>query len=231
MTDVISMKQSKSPVVAIIDMGLGNLFSVKNACEYVGMKAITTSSSTEIDDADAIIIPGVGAFGDAMKILDTLCLAPTLHKNVDDNKPLMGICLGMQILMTEGTEFGHFKGLDFITGTVVRFENPHSNRGLLKVPEICWNRMTRTHYGPHDSWSDTPLKGLHDGVFMYFNHSYYVKPKNPSVVISETNYGDIKFCSAFRKGNIFGFQAHPERSGIEGLKVYKNFLSLIEYSM
>lgn len=228
MTDVISMKQTKTPVVAIIDMGLGNLFSVKNACEYVGMNALITSSQKEIDAADAIIIPGVGAFGDAMKALDTLCLAPVLHENVDDKKPLMGICLGMQILMTDGTEFGHFKGLDYIEGTVVRFENPQSERGDLKVPEICWNRMMRTHQGPDDLWSGTPLKGLLDGVFMYFNHSYYVKPRDPSVVISETNYGDITFCSAFRKGNIFGIQAHPERSGINGLKVYTNFLGMIE---
>lgn len=225
------MKQTKTPVVAIIDMGLGNLFSVKNACEYVGMEAITTSTQREIDDADAIIIPGVGAFGDAMKALDTLDLVPVLRENVNDKKPLMGICLGMQILMTDGTEFGHFEGLDYITGTVVRFENPHSDHGLLKVPEICWNRMVRTRQSSNDIWSDTPLKGLPDGVFMYFNHSYYVKPEDSSVVISETNYGDITFCSAFWKGNIFGVQAHPERSGTNGLKVYENFFGMIECSM
>jgi len=225
------MTKVKIPVVAIIDMGLGNLFSVKNACEYVGMKAIITSLRREIDDADAIIIPGVGAFGDAMKALDALSLASVLRENIDDKKPLMGICLGMQILMTEGTEFGYFEGLDCIAGTVVRFENPQSDLGPLKVPEICWNRMVRPHHAPYDLWFDTPLNGLPDGIFMYFNHSYYVKTRDPSVVISETDYGDITFCSAFRKGNIFGIQAHPERSGINGLKVYENFLDMIECSM
>ena len=227
---MLHVTKTRVPVIAIIDMGLGNLFSVKNACEYVGMNAITTSSRSEINDADAIIIPGVGAFGDAMKALDTLGLAPVLRENVDDKKPLMGICLGMQILMTDGTEFGHFEGLDYIQGTVVRFENPHSDRGQLKVPEICWNRMVRTP-GLNDTWSDTPLTGLPDGVFMYFNHSYYAKPADPSVIIAETNYGDITFCSAFKKGNIYGVQAHPERSGTNGLKVYENFFRLIECSM
>ncbi len=225
------MTHTKPPAVAIIDMGLGNLFSVKSACEFVGLKAYTTSSRNEIDDADAIIIPGVGAYGDAMGALETLGLIPVLHQQMDDKKPLMGICLGMHILMTTGTEFGNFKGLDCVKGTVVRFENPRTERGILKVPEICWNRMTRVVDAPDNAWSGTPLDELPNGVFMYFNHSFYVKPEDQSVTIAETVYGDITFCSAFRKENVFGIQAHPERSGKNGLKLYENFLRMIECSM
>jgi imidazole glycerol-phosphate synthase subunit HisH len=228
---MITMTPAKHPVVAIIDMGLGNLFSVKSACEFVGLTAYTTSSRKEIDDADAIIIPGVGAFGDAMNALNRLGLIPVLDEHVENRKPLLGICLGMQILLAEGTEFGNFDGLSYVDGTVIRFENPQSERGVLKVPEICWNRMVRTRRGSPDVWSETPLEGLPDGVFMYFNHSYYVKTIEPSLIIAETQYGDTTFCSAFRKDNIFGIQAHPERSGKNGLKVYENFLRLIECSM
>jgi imidazole glycerol-phosphate synthase subunit HisH len=221
----------KQPVVAIIDMNLGNLFSVKNACEYVGMKAILTATPSEILDADMAILPGVGAFGDAMKALNELSLVKTLDQLVEEKKPLIGICLGMQLLMSEGTEFGSFAGLGYLPGKAVKLENPRSDLGTLKVPEICWNQMFRIKSDHTDSWLSTPLEGLPDGVFMYFNHSYYVKPEDHNAIISTTLYGDIEFCSAVKKGNIFGFQAHPERSGHQGLQVYKNFASMIECSM
>lgn len=225
------MTKVKNPVVAVIDMGLGNLFSVKNACEYVGMNAILTSSRKEIIDSNAVILPGVGAFGDAMKALDELALIPVIDEIVEQQKPLIGICLGMQILMSDGTEFGKFDGLNLIAGTVVRFDKPQSDIGILKVPEICWNRMYRTHAHRDDPWLETPLQGLSDGVFMYFNHSFYVKPDDEDAVISKTRYGNIEFCSAIKKGNIFGFQAHPERSGRQGLYLYKNIANMIECSM
>ncbi|MHB8163397.1 MAG: imidazole glycerol phosphate synthase subunit HisH [Methanoregula sp.] len=225
------MKGTKKPVVAIVDMGLGNLFSVKNACEYVGMNVVITSSSSEIHDADAVILPGVGAFGDAMNALENLALLEVLDETVNDEKPLIGICLGMQLLMSEGTEFGSFKGLDYIEGNAVRFENPHSDFGTLKVPEICWNQMFKNTNTNADPWSNTPLDGLPDGVFMYFNHSYYVRPVDLGVIIATTTYGNTRFCSAMRKGKIFGFQPHPERSGSQGLHVYKKIASMIECSM
>lgn len=225
------MTKVKIPVVAVIDIGFGNLFSVKNACEYVGMKAILSSSRKEILESDAVILPGVGAFGDAMKALNELSLIPAINEIAEQQKPLIGICLGMQILMSEGTEFGKFEGLDLISGTVERLDNPKSDLGFLKVPEICWNRMYRTNIRENDSWLETPLTGLADGVFMYFNHSFYVKPDADSTIISKTRYGNIEFCSAIKKGNIFGIQAHPERSGNQGLQVYKNIAHMIECSL
>jgi len=215
--------------VAIIDLGMGNLFSVKHACEYVGLRASITSSRQEIFNADAVILPGVGAFGDAMETLRRLDLVSVLKEIAASPKLLVGICLGMQLLMTESFEFGRHSGLGIIPGTVVRFENPVGPHGALKVPQVCWNRMYRIE-GLDDSWADSLLYGLANGVFMYFVHSFYVEPEDRSVNIATTQYGDVEFCSALRYRNIFACQSHPERSGPHGLRVYHNLASMLKSS-
>lgn len=222
----MSLSNPKNPRVAVVDYGMGNLFSVRHACQQVGLRASITSSPREIASADAVILPGVGAFGDAMETLRGLDLVGPLRDVAASSKPLVGICLGMQLLMSESFEFGRHPGLAIIPGTVVRIENAVGPNGVLKVPHVCWNRLYRAA-GAGDPWQDSLLGGLPDGVFMYFVHSYHVKPEMETVVIATTRYGHVEFCSAIRYGNIFACQCHPERSGPEGLRVYSNLASLL----
>jgi len=209
--------------LAIVDYGLGNLFSIKNACGYVGMQAVITSDQQVIQDADAVLLPGVGAFGDAMEALSDLDLVTVLKYIADKSKPIIGVCLGMQLLMTESFEFGHHHGLGIIDGSVERISTPDTAGHHVKVPQIGWNRIYQ-----RGSWADTPLEGLADGEFMYFVHSYVVKPMDANVIISLTRYGEEDFCSGLLRDNVFAFQFHPERSGLEGLKIYKNVRSILE---
>jgi glutamine amidotransferase len=231
------MSEGKQIKAAIVDYGLGNLFSVKHACEHVRMQAVITSSKDEIFHADVVILPGVGAFGDAIAALKRLDLMNPLKEIAASDKPLIGICLGMQLLMTESFEFGHHKGLGIIVGPVVKFEDPVGALGKLKVPQVGWNRIyektgRRTRQQgkgtSQDSWSASPLQGLDDGEFMYFVHSYYAKPEDPDVVLSASCYGNVEFCSSLRHRNIFASQFHPERSGLQGLHIYRNVASLIQ---
>jgi len=216
------------PEVAIIDYGMGNLFSVKHACEHVGLKARITSSYREVLAADAVILPGVGAFGDAMAALGQLRLVDVLGEVAVSGKTLVGICLGMQLLMSGSYEFGYHHGLGIIEGEVVRFDESTRGAIKLKVPQVGWNQIYRTSYG---SWDDSLLEGLKDGEFMYFVHSFHVKPTDSSLVLSMTSYGHIEFCSSFRRGNVFACQFHPERSGRHGLRVYRNLARHIKGSI
>jgi imidazole glycerol-phosphate synthase subunit HisH len=221
------MKSNKKKV-AIIDYGLGNLFSVKSACLAVEMDAEITHSHQAIQKADLIILPGVGAFGNAMHQLKKLNLISILKDCAASGKPMVGICLGMQLLMTESEEFGNHKGLGIIEGSVVRFNAPRDGNRNLKIPQVGWNQISAPNgKSSEEIWEKTPLKGLKEKEYMYFVHSLHVKPKNPKVILASTRYGNIKFCSSMKYRNIFASQFHPERSGVEGLKIYKNLASLI----
>ena len=227
-------RKQKSPV-AIIDYGLGNLFSIQKACEQVGLPAIITSNKEEIMNAACLILPGVGAFGDAMLALKRLDLTQPIQEFVRSDKPVLGICLGLQLLFTESYEFGNHRGLDIIQGEVLRLPNDQHAETPLKVPQVGWNRIyasrngqtRRNDAGCPDPWCNTLLDGIENGTFMYFVHSYYVKPLDDTQILTHTVYGDIPFCSGAQKGNIYGFQFHPERSGPIGLQVYKNLCALI----
>lgn len=201
------------PDVAIVDYGMGNLFSVKQACERAGLRALMTSSPEECIHAAAVILPGVGAFGDAMATLTQLGLVGTLRDLAASGKPMIGICLGMQLLMSESHEFGRHRGLGIVEGEVVRFDCG------LKVPQVGWNRIHRNGDG---SWDGSWLDGIQDGEHMYFVHSFYVKPADPRVTLSRTRYGSIDFCSSLRQGNVLACQFHPERSGPQGIHMYRN---------
>lgn len=222
----MSLSEPKKPNVAIVDYGMGNLFSVRHACLRVGLEVSVTSSQREIANADAVILPGVGAFGDAMEALRRLDLISQLREVAVSSRPLIGICLGMQLLMAESIEFGKHTGLGIIPGTVGRIENAVGPKGALKVPHVCWNTLYRTG-SAGDPWESSLLSGLPDGVFMYFVHSFCVQPDSEAVVIAKTQYGSLEFCSALRRGNIFACQCHPERSGPQGLKLYSNLASLL----
>jgi imidazole glycerol-phosphate synthase subunit HisH len=215
------------PTVAIIDYGMGNLYSVRHACLVNDLNAVITSSREEIEAADGIILPGVGAFGDAMQMLKAKALDRAIFQFAETSKPILGICLGMQMLMEESYEFGKHLGLGLIPGSVVRFDRPQSPKGECKVPQVGWNQIYRATNGAEDPWLDTPFETLSDGVYMYFVHSFYVKPKDTSVQIGHTRYGHIDFCSVLRRGNLFACQAHPEKSGKDGMKVYANLASMI----
>jgi glutamine amidotransferase len=212
--------------VAIVDYGIGNLFSVQHACRHVGIDAVVTSSSHAIASASAVILPGVGAFGDAMAELRRLDLVGVLRDIAHSGRPFLGICLGMQLLMRESHEFGQHEGLGLVPGVVDGFSDAGGERRL-KIPQVGWNQIYATGARPA-GWKGTLLEGLPDGVYMHFVHSYYVRPDEPTWTIAETEYGGIRFCSALQWNNIFACQAHPERSGPLGLAVYRNLASTLQ---
>lgn len=239
------MTDSDRVLVAIVDFGMGNLFSVRQACQHCGLAAKITSSREEILAAESVILPGVGAYGDAMATLERLDLVSALKDFAASGRPLVGICLGLQLLFRESEEFGRFKGLDILKGSVVRFENPAAEVGFgdkkvfrrLKVPQVGWNRIwsPASALGPgqvdeskNRLWTDSLLSGLAEGEFMYFVHSYYGRPTDPKVALAVSNYGGIEFCSAVQRKNVVAFQFHPERSGRQGLTIYHNLARLIK---
>jgi glutamine amidotransferase len=201
-------------MIAIIDYGMGNLRSVQAGLEYVGQEAYVTDDPEKIIDAPAVVLPGVGAFGDAMRRLEKTGLGNAFREAVQSGRPCMGICLGLQLLFSESEEGGLYPGLDIIPGRVTRFSNQ------LKVPHMGWNQIDIRK-------PDTPiLRGIPDGSYMYFVHSYYVQPEDMSVVAATTDYG-IDFTSMIAKGNLFATQFHPEKSQKIGLRLLRNFGSLV----
>ncbi len=219
---------SPSLRVAIVNFGLGNLFSVHRACQRVGLDVSITSSKEDVIAADAVLLPGVGAFGEAMANLRQADLVGPLRYISQSGRPLIGICLGQQLLMSESEEFGNHQGLGLIEGPVVRFGKPMGPNGEhLKVPQVGWNRIHRPDGSAPNAWGNSPLCSLNDGAYMYFVHSYYVKPVDASVQLSVSKYGDVDFCSSVRIGNTCAFQFHPEKSGPDGLGIYREIARFI----
>jgi glutamine amidotransferase len=218
----IEVSIAELPMVAIVDYGMGNLYSVRLACEAAGMHAVATESPGDVLSADAVILPGVGSFGHAMDALGELGLTDALREVAERGTMLVGICLGHQLLMDESYEFGVHRGLGLIAGDVAPFVYPEESGRVLKVPHVGWNRVCFPHVGGMvRDWSDTPLKSVENETRMYFVHSLYARPSDPSVVLATSRYGQYEFCSAMAKGNIFSFQFHPERSGPAGIRVYE----------
>ena len=211
-----------SKKIAIIDYQLGNLFSVKQACLHLGYDAFITSDPQDVVTADYAILPGVGAFADSMTNLKKLDLVEPIKDFVASGKPFMGICLGLQLLLTESEEFGNSKGLNLIEGVVKRFSNKNTEGGILKVPQISWNEI---HKPRENAWANTPLSICNEGDYMYFVHSFYAQPTSDEVVLSTTNYGGHDYCSSVLKDNIFACQFHPEKSSQYGVKIYENWVT------
>ncbi|MEA1962403.1 MAG: imidazole glycerol phosphate synthase subunit HisH [Bacillota bacterium] len=196
-------------LITIIDYSMGNLASVKNALNKIGCEAEIVSEPESIVSADKVILPGVGAFADAIKHLRNKGIDQSLQEVVRKKVPLLGICLGMQLLFTESYENGVYSGLDIIPGTVEKFVIEQ------KVPHMGWNSI--------DIKPESKLfAGINAGSFFYFVHSYYVRPNDPQVSAASCHYG-VDFCCAVEKENIFATQFHPEKSSDNGLQILKNF--------
>lgn len=204
-------------MIAIIDYDMGNLRSVQKAFETVGHRAVITRKRQMIADASHVVLPGVGAFGDCMRNLESYDLIDPLQQSIASGKPFLGICLGLQLLFTESEEFGSHKGLNVIPGKVVRFHSKAAEGGLapLKIPHMGWNAISVRK-------PSQLLEGLADACYMYFVHSYYVAPDHDDVVCTMTDYGG-SFVSSIARDNIFACQFHPEKSQTGGLRLLRNF--------
>jgi glutamine amidotransferase len=200
-------------MIAIIDYGMGNLPNVKRALNKYTDKVIITRDKNMILGAEKVVLPGVGAFGDAMRNIDKYGLREII-KSEALKKPFLGVCLGMQILFEASEEDPDVKGLGIIKGKVIRFQNKPG----LKVPEMGWNSVQKTK-------ETKILKNIENNSYFYFVHSYYVKPKNDNVVAGITDYG-TKFVSVVEKGNVMATQFHPEKSHDVGLKILENFVNM-----
>ena len=200
-------------MIAIIDYGMGNLRSVQKALQRVGAQVLVTDDAQAICKAEALVVPGVGAFGDAMKNLRAASLVEPIRAAHREGKPLLGICLGMQILFEESEELGCHRGLGLFPGCVRRFQEG------LKVPHVGWNQI-------HICRPCRLLTGVASGSFAYFVHSYYVDPTEPRMVSATTDYGS-DFTSIVAQGQTFGIQFHPEKSQDMGLRILRNFVSLV----
>ncbi len=200
-------------MIAIIDYGMGNLRSVQKAVERSGAEAVITDSPDIISAASKIILPGVGAFGDAVAELEHRRLIKPILKAIESGKHFLGICLGLQLLFETGYENGEHKGLGVFRGDVVRFELPRE----LTVPHIGWNQVRLECPNPLFS-------GIADESYFYFVHSYYVAPRDTEIISGTTEYG-VRFCSAVRQDKVFAVQFHPEKSQAVGLKMISNFVA------
>jgi glutamine amidotransferase len=211
-----------SKKIVIVDYQLGNLFSVNQALVSIGLEPKISCDPNDIALADALVLPGVGAFKDAMDNLNTLNLSNPIIESVRNGKPLFGVCLGLQLLFTQSEEFGSTSGLGLIEGDVRKFKTRDAEGGKVRVPQIAWNTIYGSQYR---TWLNTPLEDIPE-TDMYFVHSYYVVPKDEGDILTETYYSGLKYASSILKNNIFACQFHPEKSAQEGIKIYKNWAQL-----
>lgn len=201
-------------MTAIIDYGAGNLHSVKNALDFLGEENVITSDPDVIRNADKVILPGVGAFGDAMSCLRSSGLEEAVCEVANSGKPFLGICLGLQLLFETSEETEGVRGLGIFKGSVVRIPDAEG----LKIPHMGWNSLEL----PKKS---KILKDIGDEPFVYFVHSYYIKPDDENDISAYTTYGS-RLGVAVERGNVFATQFHPEKSGDTGMKILKNFIAL-----
>ena len=209
------------PKVIIVDYGVGNLLSVQRAVEECGAEAIMSSKPDFIAQADRVILPGVGSFANAMLALKSLDLVEPIKEIAANGIPLLGICLGMQLLLDESEEHGLTKGLGIIPGRVVPVSNLSSDGLPIKIPHIGWSSLIACE---NATWNSTILQNLSPGNAVYFLHSFMAMPKNPKMRIADCFYGLNRISAVISRDNITGCQFHPEKSGGIGIKIIKNFL-------
>lgn len=199
-------------MIALIDYDAGNMRSVEKALIFLGEKPLVTRKREEILKADHIILPGVGSFGDAMHNLEAFGLTEVLQEAVERKIPLLGICLGMQVLFEKSEESPGIKGLGILEGEIVRIPKAEG----LKIPHMGWNSLKCSGNGKL-------FEGLEENPYVYFVHSYYLKAKDPEIVKATATYG-VTIHASVEKGSVFGCQFHPEKSGETGLRILKNFI-------
>jgi len=202
-------------MIVIIDYGMGNLKSVYNALKKIECECIISSDVEEIRKADGLILPGVGAFQDCMDNLTKANLPEIIREEVAKGKPLLGICLGMQVLFERGFEGEERDGLGLLQGEIRKMVDPK-----VKIPHIGWNNLEKNR-------EDDLLKGLKDDAFVYYVHSYRVEGYRDEDLVGYSTYGDLKIPGLFRKDNVMGAQFHPEKSGEIGLEILRNFKELV----
>ncbi|MGJ7920217.1 imidazole glycerol phosphate synthase subunit HisH [Neobacillus sp. LXY-4] len=204
-------------MIGIIDYGMGNLFSVSKALERLNVPYFISENKDELLAADALLLPGVGAFRDAIERLNETGLADMVRSYIASGKPLLGICLGMQLLFEESEENGVTKGLGILPGRVVRFAGHTKEGQAYKVPHMGWNKLHYLHESPI-------LKEITED-YVYFVHSYYVTTEDRDVVIAEAEY-DVRVPAVVGRGNVYGMQFHPEKSSRLGMELLRNFTEL-----
>ncbi|MCH8741694.1 imidazole glycerol phosphate synthase subunit HisH [Patescibacteria group bacterium] len=198
-------------MIIIINYGMGNLRSLANAFQFLGEKVKIIDNPKEIERAQKIVFPGVGHFGEAMRSLKTRKIDGAIQTRIHKGIPFLGICLGLQLLLEESEEAPGVKGFGVFKGKVLKFQK-------VKIPQIGWNQIKIQR-------KTKILKGIQDKSFVYFMHSFYVKPSDKKIIVSQTHYGK-DFCSTIESENIFGVQFHPEKSGAVGLQILRNFIKL-----
>lgn len=208
--------------IALLDYKIGNVKSISNALDNLGGNVNLTSNPDEILNADGVILPGVGAFSKGMKNLDECGLTNVIYDYVKTEKPFLGICLGMQMLLDESEEFGITKGLGLIKGKVIKL--PVKEDSNDKLPHISWNEVTEPSEG---RWKNTILEDIENKSDCYFVHTFVASPSDEKDILSVTPYGGVYFCSAVQNKNVYGTQFHPEKSGTIGLNILHNFLKLL----
>jgi glutamine amidotransferase len=201
-------------MIAVIDYGMGNLRSVQKGFEKVGHQALITSDPAEVARAEKVVLPGVGAFEDAVAELQRRGLVDPVLAAINAGKPFLGICLGLQLLFDTSYENGEHQGLGVLAGAVVRFKPPPE----YSVPHMGWNQLSIVRRAPI-------LEGLDEGTYVYFVHSYYVVPRDPGVIATTTDYPE-PFCSMIWRDNLFATQFHPEKSQADGLRILRSFAEL-----
>ena len=204
-------------MIAVIDYGVGNLFSLKSSLDYTGLQNVFTNNEEVIRNADALILPGVGAFRDAIDILNKTGLGTVVKEEAAKGKKILGICLGMQLLFDRSFEYGEYNGLGLIKGDIVAMKDDIKNKKL-KVPHMGWNSLEFLR-------EDKILKYVNEGEYVYYVHSYYAKNCDESVIAC-SDY-EIKIPGIVKSGNIYGIQFHPEKSGKTGLNILKAFGEMI----
>lgn len=206
-------------MIVIIDYGMGNLKSVKNALDFLGLESKISSDREEIRKSDGLILPGVGAFPDAMETIEKLSLDKIIKEEVEKNKPLLGICLGMQLLFEKGFEGLEREGLGLLKGNIVKMKE--DKKANIKIPHIGWNNLIYNK-------KDLLFNSIEEGKFVYYVHSYFVQDYNNEDLIAYSEYGENKIPGVVRHNNVMGAQFHPEKSGDAGLAILKNFGELIK---